>query len=111
MTLAGPAFPNGWLFRDEESVPEQWRERAMHVVLVPLLPDEIDTMLAAGSTDTTSEDERFMRLVAAGRSRRTIASEMHVSLSSVDRKIARLAERFGCRSDLELVAVLARSGL
>lgn len=94
-----------------ESVPEQLRPRAVIGVMVPLLPGEAQ-QLRTGRPEASvdAEDEPILRLVARGATRSDIARRLRVPLRTVERRLARMRDRFGLRSHSELVAFLARRG-
>jgi DNA-binding CsgD family transcriptional regulator len=96
----------------EEDVPARWRDRALRLSLVPLLPEEADGVLRDGWTDAiaTPEDEEVARLAARGASATEIARELHMTPRSVYRRLARLRDRLGARTSTELVARLAEHG-
>jgi DNA-binding NarL/FixJ family response regulator len=102
----------GWLFLPPEAVPPRWRDRAVDVRLVPLLPDEADRLLTDEPllTDVDPEDERLLMLVARGLSAPSIARELGSAVRTVERRLSRLRERFGVETTAELVALLAREG-
>ncbi len=105
----GRSAPLAWCFFELDAVPEQWRDRARKLAFVPLLPDE-----AAALWDHVSQpnerDNRFLGLVAAGRSRREIARTLNLPLRTVDRRLSSLVAGFGLATTQELVAMLARRG-
>ena len=101
-----------WVLVSDEDVPDRWRDRAVPLSLIPLLPEEADGILRTGWTDALAspEDEAVARLAARGASANEIARELHMTPRSVYRRLARLRERLGARSSAELVARLAEHG-
>ena len=101
-----------WVLVSDEDVPDRWRDRAVPLSLIPLLPEEADGILRTGWTDALAspEDEAVARLAARGASANEIARELHMTPRSVYRRLARLRDRLGARSSAELVARLAEHG-
>lgn len=102
-------MPTAWCFFEVGSVPERWQGRARQVFLVPLLPDEAESLWDQ-ITAIGDQDEPLLRLVAAGKSRQEIARELDLPLRTVDRRLSALTARFGLQTTSELVALLARHG-
>jgi hypothetical protein len=101
----------GWLILDPEHVPEAWRDRAMHMAWVPLLPSEADEILAEGTARPVDmDDPEFLRLVARGDAAGIIARRLSISTRSVHRRLARLRDSLGVASSAELAAELSRRG-
>lgn len=102
----------GWLFLPPDAVPRRWRDRAVDVSLVPLLPDEADRLLAGERLlpSVDHEDERLLMLVARGLSAPSIATELGTAVRTVERRLSRLRESFGVKTTGELAALLAREG-
>lgn len=98
-----------WIAVDPSAVPEGWKERALSVALLPMLPGEasrvLETLVPLGHEDPT-----FLSLVARGASPRSIARELGLSIRSVHRRTARLKELLGVESSAQLSASLARRG-
>lgn len=94
-------------------VPEDWRDRALEVTLVPLLPEEMGAVLRGRPAYPALEerDEQIARLLTQGASLTEIARAVGLSARGAQHRIARLRERFGARSRAELVAYLARHGI
>ena len=93
-------------------VPERWRDRAVPLYLVPLLPQEAE-QIVAGSTllpDVHLDEEPLLRLVARGRKTVSIARELDVPLRTIERRLARLRERFNVSSTADLTILLSRLG-
>lgn len=109
---SGGPSPEGWLFVRSSAVPERWRDRAVDVALLPLLPGEVGTLLAGREVRPLldREDERLLRLVAEGRSAAAIARDLGLHPRTVQRRLARLRRRLGVRTTRELSALLARTG-
>ncbi len=102
----------GWVFLEPEAVPERWRSRAVEVLLVPLLPEEMDDILAQGRAvpELDPKDERLAELVASGASLPSIADELGLAPRTVERRVARLRTRFGVGSTAELAALFSARG-
>ncbi len=106
-----PAYA-GWFFLRPDAVPPEFKERAETVLMLPLLPDEARAVLGGtgGPSLLESQDEGLARLVARGMPTNRIATELRLHPRTVQRRVARLRERFGSRSTAELATQLARSG-
>jgi len=101
----------GWLIL-KGNVPERWRDRAVPLYLVPLLPQEAEQVVA-GSTllpDVHLEEEPLLRLVARGRKTASIARELGIPLRTIERRLAKLRERFNVASTADLTILLSRLG-
>jgi len=114
--MAGTSPPEhdgqGWVLLPQEAVPERWRSRMVPLALVPLLPEEVSSVLGGEalvpSLDGT--DQRIAALAAAGRSLTAIALEVGLSARSVQSRLARLRRRVGVQTTAELRATLASQG-
>lgn len=104
----------GWLFVRGPELPDLWRERAVPVFLVPLLPDESNQILTGGRIDggvaPPAANENFLSLVARGSTIRQMADELGVSTRTVQQRLQELRSRLGVASKAELAALLARKG-
>ncbi len=105
-------LPSGFVLVDPESLPEHWRGRAHEMFLVSLLPSEVEEAFsgAAIRAQLSTEEEELAGFIAAGRSAREIAGQLHVAVRTVERRVASLRTRLGVDSTMELVAVLAEHG-
>lgn len=103
----------GWVVLPPGEVPEDWRARARHVALVPLLPEEIADVLQGRPAVPALEkrDERIARMLAGGSSLREIGRAVGLSPRGVQHRLARLRDRYGVGSNAELAAYLARHGM
>ena len=103
---------HAWFFVDPSAVPERWRDRAIAVALVPLLPNEVDQILGGDRAvpQISSEDEQLAALVARGMSVPEIAAELGFVPRTVERRLARLREELGVASTGELATYLSRRG-
>lgn len=101
-----------WVLMSEAEVPERWKDRAVRLSLVPLLPAEADGVLRSGWTNqlASPDDVAVARLAARGRSAREIAAELHMTPRSVYRRLARLRDHVGAKTSTELVARLVEHG-
>lgn len=102
----------GWLFLAKDAVPERWRQRAVGVFLVPLLPHEARAVLEdeEPAPVVSPQDEELLRLAARGLTVDAIASHLHLSARSVQRRLSRLREQFGVTSKHDLAAILSKRG-
>lgn len=101
-----------WVLMPPRRVPARWAERALDMLLVPLMPDEAAELLQEGTAPLglTVEDERVARLAARGRSADVIAAELHMTKRSVYRRLARLRKRVGVDNAAELAGRLSKLG-
>lgn len=108
----GTKAERGWLLLDPRAVPKRWRERAIPVALVPLLPREAEQVLGGQEAlpELDPQDERLARLAARGLSVPVIAAEVGISPRSVQRRLAELRRRLGVGSKVELVRALSKRG-
>jgi len=106
------AVGGAWLFMAPDLVPQSWQHRAVPAVLVPLLPEEAERVLAEGRalSRLDPEDLALAHLVADGVPVRQIADRLHLAPRSVYRRLATLREEVGVHNMTELVAELARRG-
>ena len=102
----------GFLFLDPDSLPEQWSDRAIPIVMVPLTAEESAQVLSDEPVkpDTVAMDTDLMRLVARGLSAEVIARRLGLAPRSVYRRLARLRDTFGAGTTAELATELARRG-
>jgi len=101
-----------YLFLDPDSVPEQWADRVIPMVMVPLTAAESAQVLSNEPVkpDTVTRDADLMRLIAQGLSAEVIARRLGLAPRSVYRRLARLREAFGVASTAELATELAGRG-
>lgn len=104
--------PEGWIFLRPDAVPAAWRDRAVPVALVPLLPGETGQVLGPNGPGVglDATDQRLLALVAEGRSKADIAEALGLTPRSVERRIAKLRRRFDVSSTAELIAAASRRG-
>ena len=103
----------GWLFIADEAVPDKWRDRAVGMSLVPLLPGEMAEFVGDQAGDGFIPDEHdvaLYKLVARGLSANDIARELGIASRSVHRRLARLRERLQVETTSQLAAEFARRG-
>ena len=102
----------GFLFLDPSSVPQQWADRAIPIVMVPLTAEESAQVLSDEPVkpDTVAADTDLMRLVARGLSAEVIARRLGLAPRSVYRRLARLRDSFGAETTAALATELARRG-
>jgi DNA-binding NarL/FixJ family response regulator len=101
-----------YLFLDPDSVPEQWADRVIPMVMVPLTDAESAQVLSDEPVkpDTVTRDADLMRLIAQGLSAEVIARRLGLAPRSVYRRLARLRDAFGVASTAELATELAGRG-
>ena len=103
--------PAVWVLMDASEVPEDWRDRARPLWLVPMLASEAGRLLRERSTEPLNqEDPEFLRQVAQGVPAPVMARRLGLSTRSVHRRLARLRNEMGLDSTAELSATLARRG-
>ena len=104
--------PRGWLFLEADSVPERWRDRAVSVAMVPLLPGEAAQVLAGESAEPEVDetDHLIVALAAEGITIDGIARRIGMSPRGVQLRLARLRDRLRAGSTAELRVLLARRG-
>lgn len=104
--------PAAWLFLAADAVPAGWRDRSRPCALVPLSGVEVATLLREQSVLSVLDDTdvRLLRLLARGRTVSAVARELGVSRSTVQRRTARLRERLGAESLVDLALAAARHG-
>lgn len=101
-----------WLLIPPAAVPARWRNRAVDMSLIGLLPEETVQILAGDLAEPAIEgrDVELAHLLARGLTIEAIAREMAMSVRGVQRRLTRLRERIGVASTGELRGVLARGG-
>jgi DNA-binding CsgD family transcriptional regulator len=106
-----PQEAEGWLVLTG-GVPKRWRERAVPLYLVPLLPQETERIVAGGTAlpGVTIEDEPLLRVVANGQKTSAMARELGIPQRTVERKLERLRRLFDVPSTADLTILLARLG-
>lgn len=94
------------------AIPPGWESRASPMVLLGLLPDEAQALIAGGpvTSQLPPEDVALVRHAAAGRTAREIADALFITQRMVYRRLARLRQRYGVSSSAELASLLTGSG-
>lgn len=108
----GPETTPGyvWLFVLGE-VPERWRDRARPASLIPLLPEEAETVMATGASEPAdAEEAALLRLAARGLPAPSIARMTGVSIRTVHRRLARLRDQLEVETTAQLAAELSKRG-
>lgn len=102
----------GWILVTPSELPDRWRDRAVPMFLVPLLPGEARDVLAgeAAGSELHGEDLALARLIARGVPVDDCARQLHLTSRTVYRRLARLRRLVGVDTTTELVAELARRG-
>lgn len=102
----------GWLFLAEADIPDRWRERAVPVMFVPLLPEETGEILVGvpARPELTEQDEALLRLMAHDASIQDAADQLGLHIRTVERRLASLRKRFNLTSTAELLRFAARRG-
>jgi DNA-binding NarL/FixJ family response regulator len=101
-----------WVFMDPGKLPARWQDRAVTMMLVPLMPDEAQQLFNGEKVlpEIPAGDEELVKLLASGASSRTMARELGISLRTVHRRLAELRDRYEVRSTAQLAALLSRQG-
>lgn len=101
-----------WILVDPSDVPEDWRGRGTPLVMLPLLQDEADSILAGRPATPAVDDEelRLLQMVARAPTIRQIAKEMGLGERATQKRLAALRRQFGVGSTSELSALLASKG-
>ncbi len=103
----------GWLFVRGDAVPEKWRDRAIAVSFVPLMPEELEELVVPEDSQRFApeqEDVVLYKLIAQGLPAPAMARELGIATRSVHRRLARLRERLGVETTAQLAAEFARRG-
>ncbi|MDQ3952041.1 MAG: hypothetical protein M3279_03590 [Actinomycetota bacterium] len=102
----------GWILVAPSELPDRWRDRAMPMFLVPLLPGEARDVLSGepAASELHGEDLALAKLIARGIPVEDCARELHLTSRTVYRRLARLRRLVGVGTTNELVAELARRG-
>ncbi len=120
MPLDEPAPPEfvelqgGWFLVPPEALPEEWRERATPVYMIRLDGDELQGFaLPANELQKRldREEKEIARLLARGLPPGEIALTLHLSRRSVFRRLARLRQLMGAKTNGELATKLARKDI
>lgn len=106
-----PEHADGWLVLTGP-VPERWRERAVSLHLIPLLPVESNRIVAGAVAlpGITVEDEPLLRTIARGSKTAAMAKELGIPKRTLERKLERLRRQLKVTSTADLIALLARLG-
>ena len=106
--------PGTWIFvcGGESDIPEQWRDRAVPVWLLPLTIEETSTLIEETRlrAQLTRADAEIASLLAAGLSPTAIATRTGKSPRTIHRRLAYLRELLNTTSTAELAILLARRG-
>lgn len=110
--MSAAPSPSGWVLLPADDVPERWQERAIPLVMVPLLDPETGAILDGRPASSSVEDDeaRLVRLLANATPIRTIARQLGIGERATQKRLATLRERFGVATTAELSALLAASG-
>lgn len=102
----------GWVLVSPGAVPDQWRSRAVPMLLVPLGPAEAAQVLSQKPAEQAIPASQLplVRLIATGHSAAEIARELDCSPRTVHRHVARLRDDFRVTTIQELATELARRG-
>lgn len=108
-SLGDHAGPTWVLLPPGTELPTEWTERAVPLLLIPLLPAEVASVIERKRRQEPG-DPLFLGLVARGRAARDIARQLDITDRSVYRRLAALRDDFGVVTNAELAAELARRG-
>jgi CRP-like cAMP-binding protein len=95
-----------------DQVPAAWAERAVPLMLLPLLPEEARRFLGGETVDPIGDrwDLALIRQVAARTSIEDIAKDLCVAPRTVYRRLARLRRKYGVSTTEELRTIFAATG-
>lgn len=104
--------PSGWLYVEPDAVPPHWRDRAIHVCLIPLFPGEAEQVLDGDQVipEIDRDDKRLVKLLGRGLSVDAIAEELSITPRTVRRRLVALRHQWDVGSNAELAAFLASRG-
>lgn len=103
-----PESTAAWVIVDRDAVPMLWADRAQDVALIPLLPEESTDLLNGNPVSKMGRmDEQLLRLIGEGLSSRAMATKLRISERTVDRRVARLKDRLGVSSRIDLARIAA----
>ena len=101
-----------WLLLPQSEAPEQWRERAVLAVLIPLTQEELQAVTGPrAAVAPASDDDALVRLLISGATHTEMAAELGVSVRTVQRRIARLRRKMNARTTRQLQRQLRGSGV
>ncbi|MDQ1712811.1 MAG: Bacterial regulatory protein luxR family [Frankiaceae bacterium] len=104
--------PVAWLFVQADAVPPAWQARSRPFAFVPLAAPEVAALLRDSGTppEFDAGEARLLHLLARGRTASSIARELGISRSTVQRRAARLRDRLGSASLMDTALLLAQQG-
>ena len=104
----------GWFLIAPHALPEEWRDRAVPVYMIRLDSDDVGGFalhLDDLHTKLAPEEKEIARLLSQGVPPREIAMTLHLSRRSVFRRLARLRQLMGAKSNGELATKLAKQDI
>ena len=104
----------GWFLIAPHALPEEWRERAVPVYMIRLDSDDVDGFvlhLDDLEQRLAPEEKEIARLLSQNVPPREIALTLHLSRRSVFRRLARLRQLMGAKSNSELATKLAKQDI
>ena len=104
----------GWFLIAAHALPEEWRERATPVYMIRLDSDDVEGFVLHTSElqkRLDREEKEIARLLARGLPPGEIAQTLHLSRRSVFRRLARLRQLMGAKTNGELATKLAKQDI
>ena len=104
----------GWFLIAPHALPEEWRDRAVPVYMIRLDSDDVDGFalhLDDLHKQLAPEEKEIARLLSQGVPPREIALTLHLSRRSVFRRLARLRQLMGAKTNGELATKLAKQDI
>jgi DNA-binding CsgD family transcriptional regulator len=105
---------SGWFLIAPDALPPGWRSRAIPVYLLSLDLDDVKRLIPAKSeigSQLDDEERAVAELAAQGAAAGEISQQLHLSRRSVFRRLARLRDLAGVRTNAELATRLAKENL
>ncbi|MDQ3955328.1 MAG: hypothetical protein M3285_07255 [Actinomycetota bacterium] len=114
----GPPFDqfehDRWFLIAPHALPEDWRDRAVPVYMVKLNSEDVKAFVPREISlqeRLDPEEKSIARLLAQGVQPSEIANTLHLSRRSVFRRLARLRQLTGAKTNAELATKLAKQDI
>ncbi|MEA2460679.1 MAG: Bacterial regulatory protein luxR family [Actinomycetota bacterium] len=109
-----PPDETGWFLIAAEALPPEWRGRSIPVYLMPLSAADVKRLQPTKGLlgDVLEAEERAVaQLAARGAGASEISLQLHLSRRSVFRRLARLRQLVGAKTNAELATKLAKEDI